>query len=296
MQDTRSGILLAVIGFATLSVGDAVLNSMAGDWPVTAVAALRFTIGAIGLSALLGLSEGRAGFRPNMPWLQVARGLCLAGASLAFFSAIFVMPLAETMAITFLSPVLTAVLSGPLLGEKVNRAVWAACIAALVGVALILRPNLAEIGWPAILPLISAVFFSLMIIANRASAGTGSALAMQAYMAMIAAPILIMATMAGEYSAIDELAISWPHFDVVLRCAFVALTATTAHWLVYLGTMRAGASQVAPASYIQMLVATILGWWFFGDVPDVITLIGACIIIGAGIFLWHQSTGDKEMA
>ncbi|MBT8431329.1 MAG: DMT family transporter, partial [Altererythrobacter sp.] len=225
-----------------------------------------------------------------------ARGLCLAGASLAFFSAIFVMPLAETMAITFLSPVLTAVLSGPLLGEKVTRAVWAACIAALVGVALILRPNLAEIGWPAILPLISAVFFSLMIIANRASAGTGTALAMQTYMAVIAAPILIAATIVGEFSAIEELSISWPQFDVVLRCAFVALTATTAHWLVYLGTMRAGASQVAPASYVQMLVATILGWWFFGDVPDAITLIGACIIIGAGIFLWHQSTREKEMA
>ncbi|NNE50416.1 MAG: DMT family transporter [Altererythrobacter sp.] len=296
MQDTRSGILLAVIGFATLSVGDAVLKSMAGDWPVTAVAALRFTIGAVALSVLLGLNEGRAGFHPNKPWLQVARGLCLAGASLAFFSAIFVMPLAETMAITFLSPVLTAVLSGPLLGEKVTRAVWAACIAALVGVALILRPNLAEIGWPAILPLISAVFFSLMIIANRASAGTGTALAMQTYMAVIAAPILIAATIVGELSAIEELSISWPQFDVVLRCAFVALTATTAHWLVYLGTMRAGASQVAPASYVQMLVATILGWWFFGDVPDAITLIGACIIIGAGIFLWHQSTREKEMA
>lgn len=293
LQDTRSGILLAVIGFATLSVGDAVLKSMAGDWPVTAVAALRFTIGAVALSVLLGLNEGRAGFHPNKPWLQVARGLCLAGASLAFFSAIFVMPLAETMAITFLSPVLTAVLSGPLLGEKVTRAVWAACFAALVGVALILRPNLAEIGWPAILPLISAVFFSLMIIANRASAGTGTALAMQTYMAVIAAPILIAATIVGELSAIEELSISWPQFDVVLRCAFVALTATTAHWLVFLGTVRAGASQVAPASYIQMLVATILGWWFFGDVPDAITLIGACIIIGAGIFLWHQSAGDK---
>lgn len=294
MQDTRAGILLAVAGFATLSVGDAVLKSMAGDWPVTAVAAMRFTIGAIALSALLGLNEGKAGFRPQKPWLQVARGFCLAGASLAFFSAIFVMPLAETMAITFLSPVLTAVLSGPLLGEKVSRAVWVACAAALIGVVLILRPNLAEIGWPAILPLVSAVFFSLMIIANRASAGSGSAMAMQTYMAVIAAPVLIAATVAGEISGVAQLSVSWPAVDVVLRCAFVALTATTAHWLVYMGTVRAGASQVAPASYIQMLVATLLGWWFFGDVPDAITLVGAVIIIGAGVYLWHQSSNRKE--
>jgi len=294
VQDTRIGILLAVAGFATLSIGDAVLKSMAGDWPVTAVAALRFTIGAVALSALLGLTQGKQGFRPNRPWLQIARGACLAGASLTFFSAIFVMPLAETMAITFLSPVLTAVLSGPLLGEKVNKAVWIACAAALVGVGLILRPNLVEIGWPAILPLISAVFFSLMIIANRASAGSGSALAMQTYMALIAAPALIVATIAGELTEIDELSVSWPAIDVVLRCAFVAMTATTAHWLVYLGTLRAGASQVAPASYIQMLVASWLGWWFFGDVPDGLTVIGAAIIIGAGVYLWHQSASKNE--
>ncbi|WP_287446233.1 DMT family transporter [Altererythrobacter sp.] len=280
--------MLAVAGFATLSIGDAVLKSMAGLWPVTAVAALRFSIGAIALSAMLAYNEGAAGFRPARPWLQVARGVCLAGASLSFFSAIFVMPLAETMAITFLSPVLTALLSGPLLGEKVRQAVWIACLFALVGVALILRPNLAELGWPAVLPLVSAVFFSLMIIANRASTGSGSALAMQAYMALIAAPILILASVGGEVAQIDGLRLSWPSVDVIFRCAFVALTASTAHWLVYLGTTSAGASQIAPASYIQMLVATLLGWWFFGDVPDAITMAGAAIIIGAGLYLWRD--------
>ena len=269
---------------------------MAGEWPVTAVAALRFSIGAIALSAMLVVSEGRAGVRPQKPWLQVARGICLAGASLAFFSAIFVMPLAETMAIAFISPVLVALFSGPLLGEKVGRAVWIACGAALVGVALILRPNLMELGWPAILPLISAIFFALMIIANRASAGSGSALAMQAYMAVIAAPVLIAVTMAGEKFFPSALQVGWPSWSVVLRCAFVALTASTAHWLIYLGTVKAGASQIAPASYVQMLVAIVLGWLLFGDVPDAVTLIGAGIIIAAGVYLWRQHSRVEEPA
>ncbi len=294
MQDSRTGILLAIAGFATLSVGDAVIKSMAGDWPVVAVAALRFSIGALVLSIMLGANEGVAGFRPSRPWIQLARGFCLAVASLAFFSAIFVMPLAETMAITFLSPVLTALLSGPLLGERVRKAVWIACGAALAGVALILRPNLEEIGWPAILPLVSAVFFSLMIILNRASAGHGSALAMQAYMALVAAPLLAIAAFAGDLSGLEQLQIGWPSWDIVVRCAIVAFTATTAHWLVYLGTARAGASQVAPASYIQMLVATLLGWWFFDDIPDAITLLGAAIIVGAGVYLWRDGARTQE--
>jgi drug/metabolite transporter (DMT)-like permease len=199
------------------------------------------------------------------------------------------MPLAETMAITFISPVLTAVLSGPLLGEKVRPAVWGASLAALSGVILILRPNVFELGWQATLPLISAVFFSLMIILNRASAGKGSALAMQTYMACVAAPILAIAAVAAKFSGLPEYQFGWPQWDVVARCAVVAVTATTAHWLAYLGTMRAGASQVAPASYVQMLVATTLGWWWFGNVPDLITFAGAAVIIGAGLYLWRDS-------
>ena len=124
--------------------------------------------------------------------------------------------------------------------------------------------------------------------ATVTSTGSGSALAMQAYMALIAAPILILASVGGEVAQIDGLRLSWPSADVIFRCAFVALTASTAHWLVYLGTTRAGASQIAPASYIQMLVATLLGWWFFGDVPDAITVAGAAIIIGAGLYLWRD--------
>ncbi|MCH2487989.1 MAG: EamA/RhaT family transporter, partial [Erythrobacter sp.] len=96
-QDDRSGLLLAAAGFASLSVGDAIVKTMAGEWSPLAVAALRFSIGAIGLALLLLMKEGRAGFRPRNHWLQIGRGACLAGATLCFFSAIFVMPLATAM-------------------------------------------------------------------------------------------------------------------------------------------------------------------------------------------------------
>ena len=284
----KSGVLLAILGFSILSVGDAVLKTMAPDWPVTAVAALRFVIGAVALTTLLMVKEGRKSLFPNKPWLQVARGFCLAGASLTFFSAIFLMPLAEAMAITFLSPLLTALFSGPLLGEKVKRVVWLGCAVGLFGVLLILRPNLALLGWPALLPLVSAIFFALIIITNKASMGSGSALAMQTYMAVIASCILVFAAFLAHFSGIETFQVTWPNYDVVLRCAFVAFTASTAHWLIYLGTVRSGASQVAPAAYIQMLVAIILGWWMFSDIPDTVTVVGATIIIGAGIYLWRD--------
>ncbi len=285
-HDERSGILLAVTGFATLSCGDAIVKTMAGEWSPLAVAALRFTIGSLVLALLLWRSEGPGAFRPRRPWLQVARGACLAGATLCFFSAIFVMQLAEAMALAFVSPLFVALLSGPLLKEKVRRAVWFITPLALVGVMLVLRPNFAELGWVACLPIASAFFFGLMVITNRAAAGDGSALSMQVFIAGCATPFLIAAAFIGHASGVESLHVTMPDWSVVARCALVALTASTAHWLVFLGTTRAGAATIAPMTYVQMLVATALGFLVFGDVPDLPTLGGAAIIIGAGLLLW----------
>lgn len=284
------GLLLAAGGFALLSVGDAVAKSIAGEWSPVAVAGLRFVIGAAALSAILWWRQGASSFRPTHPWLQVARGASLAMATLFFFTSIFLMPLAETMALTFVSPIFVALLSKPLLGEPVKPVVWLVSAMALAGVALILRPNFAELGWVVVLPLITAFFFALMVIANRASAGQGSALAMQAYIALVAAPILVAAAFLGRASGIEILAFGWPDWTVITRCAFVALTASCAHWLVFLATTRAGAASIAPMTYVQMLVATLLGWWLFSDIPDLLTLAGAAIIIGAGLLLWRDST------
>ena len=285
-HDERSGILLAVTGFSSLSVGDAIVKTMAGEWSPLAVAALRFTIGAIGLSLLLWRSEGAAAFRPTRGWLQLARGFCLAGATLCFFSAIFVMQLAEAMALAFVSPIFVALLSGPLLKERVRPAVWLLTPLALIGVMLVLRPNFAELGWVAFLPVASAFFFALMVIANRASAGDGSALSMQVFIACLATPFLIAAATVGHFSGAPSLQVGMPDWTIILRCTLVAITASTAHWLAFLGTTRAGAATIAPMTYVQMLVATALGYLLFGDVPDLPTLGGAAIIIGSGLFLW----------
>lgn len=289
MQNSaRSGLLLALAGFALLSVGDAVIKSMAGQWSPLAVGALRFTFGAVGLSGLLMAQEGKGAFLPVTPWLQIARGLCLAFASLLFFCAIFVMPLAEATAVAFLSPLLTALLSGPMLGEKVRPQVWIASVVAFAGVSLILQPNVAELGWAGLLPLASAVFFSLMMIANRAAAGQGSALSMQVFVALTAAPVLALVAAGGHFSGTPLLQVGWPDWSIVLRCALVAVSASTAHWLIYLGTTRAGAATIAPATYIQLLVASVMGWLLFDDRPGKDTLLGAAVIIFAGLYLWRS--------
>ncbi len=275
------------MGFATLSFGDAVVKTMTGLWPPTAIAALRYVLGASGLIVLLWAREGRGAFRvPKWP-LHLARGAGVAMATVGFFSAVFVMPLAVATAITFTSPMFTALLAAALLGEPARRVTWLATLFAFAGVLVVLRPNVAALGFAAGLPLLSALGMSVLMVANRASAGSASPLALQVFVAGTAAPLLVLVTMAGNASGLPRLAVHWPQWSVVARCALVAVTASFAHFAIYKGTVRAGAATIAPMTYVQLLVATALGWLMFGNTPDAVTLVGAAMIVAAGLVLWR---------
>lgn len=286
---SSNGFLIAAVGFAVLSCGDAVIKSMAGSWPVPAVAALRFTFAVPLLALLVAVKDGPAAFAVEKPWLQFGRGLMLAGSSIAFFLSIFAMPLAEATAIVFVSPVLTALASALLLKEPMHPKAWLASALALVGVAFVLRPNVSELGAVAFLPLVAALFFSAMIILNRMAAGTGKPMALQWAMVAVAAPVVLVGAMIGHFSGEPSLAVAWPDNSVILRCAIVAASASAAHWLIFQGTMRATAADAAQAVYIQLPVALSIDALVFGHFPDIVALIGATLIICAGLSMWlHQ--------
>jgi len=75
---------------------------------------------------------------------------------------------------------------------------------------------------------------------------------------------------------------------VVIKCLVVACTATIAHLLIYMAAVRASAAVVAPMTYVQLLLAAILGWILFGTAPDLSTLGGAALIVGGGLLLWRS--------
>lgn len=285
---SKSGLTYALAGFALLSCGDAVIKSMAGAWPGTAVAALRYSLGALGLGVLLWTQEGRAGFVIPKPQMQILRGVSVAVATIAFFMAIFAMPLSEATSIVFISPMLTAILSAVFLGERAGRATWLAAAAAFCGVLIILRPDLLALGPIAILPLISALAMAFLMIGNRSVAGAGSALQMQFLIAVVATPVLLIATFLGHISGDPALVVGMPNISVLARCFIVAISASTAHWLVYTATTRASAATIAPMVYVQLSVALGLGIVFYGEWPDTPALLGAAIIIGAGLYLWND--------
>jgi drug/metabolite transporter (DMT)-like permease len=286
-QSDRAGLLFALAGFSLLMVGDALVKGMRGMWSPAAMAATRYVLGAIGLSAILIARQGIGALRMQRPALHWVRGLGVSLGSFGMFAAVWIMPLSEATTISFTQPMITALMAAAFLGERLRLSTILATLAAFGGVIIVLRPDFAVLGLGALLPLLCAAGMAMLVIANRTVAGSASVLVMQVWLAMTASAILVLGTIAGHFSGIEALRMHWPHWSVLARCAIIAVTASFAHYLIYMGTTRAGASTVAPMTYGQLLAAVILGWIFFGDKPDALTLLGAGIIIGAGLYLWH---------
>ena len=287
-QSDRAGLLYALAGFCTLSIGDAIIKGMAGEWPAPAMAATRYIAGTMLLAVLLARSEGLAALRLPKDPLQWVRGVAISLSAVGMFLAVWLMPLAEATTIAFTQPMITAVLAMLVLGERARLSTWLATLVAFAGVFLVLRPNFETAGWGVLFPLLGASGMAVTIIANRKVHGRASILTMQYYMSVTAMIFLVVATTAGHLSGLENFQLHWPHWSVAARCGFIGLTATLAQWLIYMGTTTAGAGTVAPMTYGQLLMATVLGALFFGDWPDVTALAGAAIIIGAGLFLWWR--------
>jgi drug/metabolite transporter (DMT)-like permease len=288
LGDRQTGLLLALCGFGFLSMGDAVVKSMAGQWPGTAISALRYLFGMSGLAVALALTEGRKGFAVPRPWVQFGRGVAMTIASLGFFLAVQRMPLADATAIQFTSPMLTAVLSALLLREKAPAAAWGATALAFAGVMIVLQPNVLTLGLAALLPLMAASGMALLLTFNRMAAGSGSILAMQFLVAAAATPLLLAIAVGGHLSGAAAFHVPVPDWTILLKCAVIAATGTVSHLLIYVATTRASAAVTAPMVYVQLLVATTIGWIWFGDAPDWTTLVGGALTIAGGLWLWHS--------
>jgi drug/metabolite transporter (DMT)-like permease len=289
----RTALLIAIVGFCSLSIGDAVVKSMAGQWPAPAVSALRYCAGALGLALYVALRHGRAGFVMPRPWLQAGRGAAVSLATLCFFLGVMAMPLPDATAIQFTSPILTALLSPLVLKERPPKAVWGATLLAFAGVLVVLRPNLAALGPVALYPLGAAFGMSWLMMFNRKAGGDAPVLVMQFLLAAVAAPILVAAAAALSLTGDPHFAIPAPSAVVVLKCLAVAAFATTGHSLIYIAVLRATAAAVAPMTYVQLLVAGLLGWLLFGNAPDAATFAGAALIVVGGLWLWRaQARSD----
>jgi len=271
------GTLLVVVAVGIFAVMDTIAKYLARSYPVPGVIWARFAANLLILLAFLAARGELKRLRTARPGLQIMRGLLLAGASLLYFTALTVMPLAEAAAIGFVMPLFLALLAVPMLGERMDGARLAAVLAGLAGALVIVRPGAAAFTPYALLPVGMALCNALYQILTRKVAGVEHPLTSLLWGAIVGAVLFSFALPFAWIAPTDPW--HWVLFGIV------GLLASVGHFTLIKAYDYASATGLAPFFYTQLVWVMLLGWLVFGDFPDGWSLLGMGIIVAAGIYL-----------
>ena len=282
------GIFL-MIGFAVFAPGmDAMAKLVASDIPVGQIAAFRFSIQAailIPVAMLLGHAH-----LPNLRemGLHLTRAVLIVVATSCFFYALRSMPIADAISIFFVEPFILTLLGGLILKEAVGPRRIIACLVGFGGALLVIKPSFTELGLVAALPLVTALLFAFYMLLTRSMAQRMNPIALQGYTAVAAMVIVFPALLLMNGTASPLLDPVTPTSTQLVWLFGVGMMATFTHIMLSFALACAPASTIAPLQYIEIISATLLGMWIFGDFPDGLTWIGIAIIVGSGIYVFHR--------
>jgi S-adenosylmethionine uptake transporter len=225
---------------------------------------------------------------PGTLVLQAVRGLLLAMATVFFFAALKHLPMAEAIAIFFAQPMILTVLSALILGERLRARRIGAIIAGLIGTLIIVQPTILIFGWPAILPLGSALSMALYMVLTRKLSSDVNPYQMQ-FLGSVAAMIgLGLIVLAGTVFSLSGATMSMLTEREVMWVVGMGIAATLGHAFIVFAAEKAPANLLAPFQYVEIIGATALGYLVFSDIPARSTVLGVGVIVLSGLYLFHR--------
>ena len=284
-QDAPRAILFMLAATGLFSLLDATAKYLAinTDLSVLQIAWLRFFVQFV-LMVMLVPAFGKVTigglFASKRPWLQFLRSIFMALTTLFNFLALQYLPLAQTVTILFLAPLVAALLSGPLLGEWVGWRRLIAIIVGFIGVLIVVRPGFAEID-PAIGYSFAAMTaFALFILLTRPLAAHDPPVVTLFYSMLV-----------GVFFGAPMVAANWvwpQTTGIWLLCIALGCFGGFGHYAFVLAYRLASTPTLAPFQYMQILSMVFLGYVIFGEVPSIWTLIGSAIVVASGLYLFHR--------
>ncbi|MEM8576338.1 MAG: DMT family transporter [Pseudomonadota bacterium] len=277
------GILL-MLGFCVVApMGDAVAKILGERVPLGQIVLIRFAIQAVLLIPLVYATKRMWRMRGRVLRLMVLRTvLHILGIGM-MFSALRYLPLADAVAIAFVMPFLMLLLGKYVLGEEVGSRRLAACCVGFAGTLMVVQPSFAEVGWPALLPLGVAVNFSVFMLITRQIAKHTDPVGLQAVSGVVA--VALMAPLLAFGSGLPGLEVITPNAGDWALLAAIGVLGTLAHLLMTWSLRYAPGATLAPMQYLEIPIATILGYLIFSDLPNGLAGAGILITIAAGLYI-----------
>ncbi|HVO01255.1 MAG TPA: DMT family transporter [Candidatus Cybelea sp.] len=291
-------------GIFVFSLQDVILKYAAGTYPLTEAVAIRSAAGIIILFAVLQYRGHLRQILSRRSGLLALRGLILIFAYGTYYLAFPAMKLAEVVTLFFVAPIFITALAYPLLGEKVSLVRWLAVLAGFGGVIVTYLPQLGLVGaadgftldWALLLPVVAALAYGLAQLMARRLGRTETATVMGFYQNLVfLVGSLVLALLfelggfahPGMHPSLAFLVRGWIFgnwHDLVLLAVCGPISAFGTVLLSHAYRL-AEANFVASFEYTGLIWATLSGFLFWGEVPDLYMIAGAALIVGAGLYM-----------
>jgi drug/metabolite transporter (DMT)-like permease len=276
MTQNARGALLALMSFGIFATHDVFIKILGGIYSPIQIVFFSVLL-SFPLATLMLMRDATPGtLMPRHPWWMALRTGAAVVTGVSAFYAFSVLPLAQTYAILFAAPLLITILAIPVLGEKVRLRRWIAVLVGLSGVMVVLRPGATHLGLGHLAALAAAVGGSFASIVVRKIGADERPVVLLLY-PMVANFVLMGGALVFVYQPMPIEHIGY--LAIISIMAFVA-------GRMIIGAYKAGeAVIVAPMQYSQILWASAYGYLFFDEKLDRATVVGAGIIIAAGLYI-----------
>lgn len=269
------GILVTLLAMLTFGLMDAASKYLSARYPTPQIIWLRYVFTIPLLLLVLGPGGARRSLRSARPWLQVLRSMLLVTEIGLVVWCFGRLPLADVHAVLALTPLAVTALAVPLLAEPVGGRRWAAIGVGLLGVLLIVRPGIGAVQPASLVALLSVGLYALYQVLTRLVGRVDSAETSLLWQLVVGAMVLsVVVPFAWRPPPLEH----WPLFVLVAALGGVG------HYAMIKALQLSPAAVVQPFTYTLLLWAVIIGYLGFGDVPDALTLVGAGVVVAAGVY------------
>ena len=269
------GIFLMCLSTVAFAIMHALVRFVSDALPPFQIAFFRNIFGLAFLLPLLVRSRF-AVLRTQNIGLHALRGVVNIGAMLMFFTALSMSPLAKVTALSFTAPIFMAILAVLVLGERFRIYRWLAIIFGFLGMLIILRPGIVAIDTGALLVTGAAALWAVAMVLIKIMSRTEASLTIVAYMGIFL----------GVFSVIPALWVWQPFGTNTLGwLVMIGLFGTIAQMSLSQALKETDPTALMPFDFLKLIWTALIGAWFFAEVPDIFTWIGAAVIFSSGLFI-----------
>ena len=264
-----------------------VVRHLGTDMNPMQAAFIRYAFGTVLIAPVL-LRLFAAGARPSRLGLHMLRGMAHGAAVMLWFFAMARIPIAQVTAIGFTTPIFTTIGAALYLSEQLHTRRIVALVVSFLGTLIILRPGAVSIELGALAQLAAAPLFACSFLIAKKLTETESSASIVAYMSVfVTIALLPPALLVWRTPTLTEL--GWLFVTAIL--------ATAGHYTFTRAMQAVELTVLQPFSFLQLVWATLLGFYAFSEVPDVWTLTGGAIIVASVTYMAHRearASGEKS--